>query len=621
MSTFNMCAFPEGSTGDPAVGVQPKNPMEADSTVTTPEEKALLKFQIGPVQEFIAAARSTRDLWSGSYLLSFIVAAGIRRLRSEGGELVFPYADPEKQPLISDPETWHRLTDQSALLTPNLPNLFVAVVPASGAAELARGVKEALIKQWRAIAESVWKDHRDFGIRDAAEAVFYNQIDKHLSIAWQITPLGDDYRAAYATNGKHLDAVRQTRDFHAWGTGHWDIGGEKDSLTGKEESLLGGDSTKNRVARQFQHLFKHDDHVGAITLIKRVWHLTYLTDVLKLKAGSRAFPIRSIPAIAARTDRLDDDELPQEKTVGERYVAAIAFDGDSIGKWISGELLPDGGDLKTHHGKFSAVLSRFALEHVRSIMAEQVDGTNSAGEPIKVPVGQLIYAGGDDVVALVPADKAIDVARRLRDAFRAATMNIAGIGVDAEGNPGPVTPDASVGIAIAHIHAPLQDLIRAAQTAEKRAKNLVRRPAFSVTLLKRSGEITEWGSRWKSGGIELYHKIAELLNAGKLSARFPHRICELLEHYVNHGQIRDSSDFDAAAVVVEEFAGAVSRQSARGSAEENAKDLAPLLKAYVGKLGPEPQRLLGDVISLCATVAFAHRTQPVSKPFEGKIVT
>jgi CRISPR-associated protein Cmr2 len=33
---------------------------------------AFLLFQIGPVQDFIAQARSTRDLWSGSYLLSWM---------------------------------------------------------------------------------------------------------------------------------------------------------------------------------------------------------------------------------------------------------------------------------------------------------------------------------------------------------------------------------------------------------------------------------------------------------------------------------------------------------------------------------------------------------------------
>lgn len=32
--------------------------------------KMLMKVQVGPVQEFIAQARSTRDMWAGSYLLS-----------------------------------------------------------------------------------------------------------------------------------------------------------------------------------------------------------------------------------------------------------------------------------------------------------------------------------------------------------------------------------------------------------------------------------------------------------------------------------------------------------------------------------------------------------------------
>ena len=35
----------------------------------------LLQIAIGPVQEFIAAARRTRDLWFGSYLLSEISKA------------------------------------------------------------------------------------------------------------------------------------------------------------------------------------------------------------------------------------------------------------------------------------------------------------------------------------------------------------------------------------------------------------------------------------------------------------------------------------------------------------------------------------------------------------------
>ena len=44
----------------------------------------LLAISVGPVQEFIAAARRTRDLWFGSYLLSEIsraVAKAVERKR------------------------------------------------------------------------------------------------------------------------------------------------------------------------------------------------------------------------------------------------------------------------------------------------------------------------------------------------------------------------------------------------------------------------------------------------------------------------------------------------------------------------------------------------------------
>ncbi|HUF62504.1 MAG TPA: type III-B CRISPR-associated protein Cas10/Cmr2 [Verrucomicrobiales bacterium] len=74
------------------------------------------------MQDFIADARSTRDLWSGSYLLSFLIAAGIRKLTEQGGTLIFP--NPDFQPLLNGPETWRSLPNHQDLLT---PNLFVAV--------------------------------------------------------------------------------------------------------------------------------------------------------------------------------------------------------------------------------------------------------------------------------------------------------------------------------------------------------------------------------------------------------------------------------------------------------------------------------------------------------------
>jgi len=50
----------------------------------------LLAFSVGPVQEFIAAARRTRDLWFGSHLLSEVSRAVAKEVENQGGKLIFP---------------------------------------------------------------------------------------------------------------------------------------------------------------------------------------------------------------------------------------------------------------------------------------------------------------------------------------------------------------------------------------------------------------------------------------------------------------------------------------------------------------------------------------------------
>ena len=51
--------------------------------------KHLLAISVGPVQEFIAAARRTHDLWFGSQLLSEI-SRSVAIAVSKHGELIFP---------------------------------------------------------------------------------------------------------------------------------------------------------------------------------------------------------------------------------------------------------------------------------------------------------------------------------------------------------------------------------------------------------------------------------------------------------------------------------------------------------------------------------------------------
>ncbi|HEU5014885.1 MAG TPA: type III-B CRISPR-associated protein Cas10/Cmr2, partial [Roseiflexaceae bacterium] len=54
----------------------------------------LFLFTIGPVQDFIAAARRTRDLWAGSQLLSELSRTAAKTLRDDyDAQLIFPAPD------------------------------------------------------------------------------------------------------------------------------------------------------------------------------------------------------------------------------------------------------------------------------------------------------------------------------------------------------------------------------------------------------------------------------------------------------------------------------------------------------------------------------------------------
>jgi hypothetical protein len=201
--------------------------------------------------------------------------------------------------------------------------------------------------------------------------------------------------------------------------------------------------------------------------------------------------------------------------------------------------------------------------------------------------------------------------------------------------PGPAA-DCSVGIAIAHFKAPLQDVVRAAQSAEKRAKRKpesggLGRKAVAITLMKRSGEIIEWGARW-GGGLELYRALSTALERDYLSSKFPHRFAELLEAYVTDttpmvaksGAVQPVTGFPVDEVIRREFEHCLLQQRGlsfpRGKSESEplVDELRAALQTYLesltvaGVLESHVEKRLRSIIGLCQTVAFAHRTDGTS---------
>lgn len=131
--------------------------VEGDSPV-------LFSMQFGPVQDFIAAARSTSDLWAGSHLLSRMTWEGIKVLVSElgldsvlipqlrGVAMVDAWLHQEQGLEIELFEQikaeWTRKNDDTnPLFAAALPNKFTALVPKSKVKALAEKI-ENHVRQW-----------------------------------------------------------------------------------------------------------------------------------------------------------------------------------------------------------------------------------------------------------------------------------------------------------------------------------------------------------------------------------------------------------------------------------------------------------------------------------------
>ena len=666
---------------------------------------ALLLFQIGPVQDFIAQARSTRDLWSGSYLLSWLMAHAMKAVSDEIGpdSIIFPslrgngifdalHREKFYNQLFNGQPLWQRMLDEKQeragkwLLTPTLPNRFLALVPADRAEALAKAAEQAIVNELQAIGGAVWQwieqEAEKAGCSGTGnwQARWDAQIKVFPQITWAVqpwlereeclaqfeklpvnqerkdgtaTPLerlqdmldfgekwlapedrdkryytdedvnkplnnpGILWSAHYALADAKLAARRNSRDFSAWNNPFPDSS-IKDSLSGREE-IIGDEKFWEYLQKQPDKLFKTKSHFyGAMNLIKRLWcrddKVPYLREKLGLSKQDYGKGIG-----------FDDTK----EIAGQRgYLAIIAMDGDEMGKWVSGENAPEflnqlSGNARkylepvlakhnktgihrlltpSYHLQFSEALSNFSTWLARPVVEKFG--------------GQLIYSGGDDVLAMLPADQAIACAEALRSVFRGEeprehakfTLAVDQPGFVKENAGYPLivpgaAADVSIGIAVGHCNAPLQMLVREAQKAEKHAKKAYSRGALALALYKRSGEIVEWGCKWDDGESKVAVELMRLITACSagnnppVSGKFPYALAQLLQPYQLKGAMSDMLE-----IILAEF-GHVVGQQANGLSMEQKERLCLLAEKWLLQTSGK----LEDFINLFLAETFINR--------------
>jgi CRISPR-associated protein Cmr2 len=233
----------------------------------------------------------------------------------------------------------------------------------------------------------------------------------------------------------------------------------------------------------------------------------------------------------------------------KKYYAILYLDGDNMGKWLSGELLPEiqyaynskvwknlpedfKKDLQKYtpnkiltpaiHSAISTALRNYAIEFVRKIVEEE-------------HLGKLIYAGGDDVLAFVNLKDLFDVMKKLRWAFSGHIKFENGvIKVDTANNSGFVLKDGvyyltmgknatcSMGVVIAHYKEPLKIVIDKVFEMNEKAKKAGRN-RFAICLLKHSGEERAGVAEWESDNeltTTILKKLQDRMNKNREEKRY-----------------------------------------------------------------------------------------------------
>lgn len=519
---------------------------------------SLFIFSLGPVQDFIATAKRCRDLWFGSWLLSELAKAAARAVA------VFPGVAPEA---LIFPHV--RALDDLASDTPmSVANKILAQLPDTiDPAAVGASCHQRLRERLHELRDRTFDGIRPRAAQHLQRSLAELQLDDLIEAQWvsvAFDPGG--YVEARRAAETLLGSAKQTR---LWAPARHGSSAPKSSLDGLRESVIDehihGDSTTHaRVRHELaldegerlcgvgmlkrhghrkdhpdHHRFFSTPHLAALPLLDRMrtdperlrplWarYLAALSTedawleetvparcghpVIGRHDGQLLFPSRVVERLDHLLPRAQHaalarilphlhallEALDQPAEGPQPYIAILVADGDRMGAAIEHQTTAG------EHRRLSAALDDFSRGARSLVQSEQIRG-------------ELIYAGGDDVLAFVPVHRALACARQLRDSFARA---LAPFSNDL------VTPTLSVGIGICHFIEPMTRSLQVARAAENLAKR--ERNSLAIIVDKRSGGRTEVTGSWSDNFDERIARIIEWHINDEIPDRLAHHLAEL----------------------------------------------------------------------------------------------
>ena len=443
--------------------------------------RSLFLVTLGPVQDFIASARRTRDLHFGSWFLSEISRAAADEINNRQHEhLIFPA-----------PEDTEQLQPGRRF---NVANRILALIE-QDPAQLAKHVREAVFQRLYEIRDQAY---HGIHLPDKQHADAYAQIENLVELVWAALPLPNEQE--YHTVRNQLEAIVAARkNTHTFAPVTWGKNVPKSSLDGQLESVIPEtdypppNASPAERQKKLEELYKQykiaglGERLSGIDLLKRFGKtafdtqfpstshfaaLPFLERMKRIDKAGRAILSAEWKTYISRLDNLAATPIREQLELApaypghpilERYDGSLLFEG----RLLDILLLPstdatnnkDFREARNAQQAFYNALdgqcSRMRLSKMRpytyyaliqadgdnmgiliDALAEQEQGyeqhrklsqaLSHFAEKVRNIVvhkhaGALVYSGGDDVLAFLPLHTVLECVIALKKQFQEGT--------------------------------------------------------------------------------------------------------------------------------------------------------------------------------------------------------
>ena len=507
--------------------------------------KQYFHFTLGPVQGFVAQARRTRDFWAGSFLLSWLSGTAMIAVQKQGGVIKFPIpADGYLDWLEGNGKG--KPHEQGAI--PNRFKAMSAEVPEGFDPGLVMATIQAA---WRALADKVWQKDIQSLDMDTSESgkIWDRQVNHFWEISWCLTdqeqssdllerrknwrsyhpPEEPGVKCAMMDGWQELSGAQRPGRAGQGERPFWQALREKmetDLRTGEELCAIAF------IKRRFAHVF----HTLSATMPGgwqlQGWQVPVNVPSVSYLAAARwlADTIRNtdknqqaddlwdfqekMAELSGRGHRAEIPLCVEEALNGNRYYRDAKewqlLDGQYLFDFVISKEEPDNTELRenlvdlqkitnTSPSPYYAVLLMDG-DSLGSLMSDPQkqepvslalnDFREKVPKVVRLHSGFLVYAGGDDVLALLPLEDAMDCALALRNLYTDCFSKAFKKGR-------AVCSTLSGAIEYCHIKSPMmKGLSDAHDLLDRIAKDETGRDALAIRVWKPGGFHLQWSSPW-----------------------------------------------------------------------------------------------------------------------------